>query len=166
MNRPTHFTVPETFTIEHEGTRITGRVLERSVRRLAVQLIEPYGLLHTVSRVHPMLGGALGYEGTVGDTFKVEALIHLYQQALLMADAIPKLERTARLTKYLREEIVGQLKPVIGSYVPFNDHSFLLATHALALRPQILPPIPTDGVLPKLLDRPDAQVLLYRELYS
>ena len=166
MNQHTHFTVPETFTIERDGIQVTGRVLERSVRRLAVQLVEPYGLLHVVNRVHPMLGGALGYEGTAGDTLKVEALIYLYQQALLMADAIPKLERTARLTKYLREEIVDKLKPVIGSYVPFNEHSFLLATHALELRPQILPPIPTDGVLPKLLDRSDAQVLLYRELYS
>jgi hypothetical protein len=166
MNHYTHFNVPEDFTIQHDGITIKGRVLERSVRRLAVQLIEPYGLLHTVRRVHPSVGGALGYEGTAGDTFKVEMLIFLFERARQLADAIPRLASTINSDRQLRDQIIHRLSPVIGSYAPYNAHSFMLATHALEHRPTGLPRIPIFEMPEHILEWPDTKVLLYRALHA
>lgn len=164
MNQPTHFIVPEDFTIEHDGIAIRGRVLERSVRRLAVQLFEPHGLLHTVRRVHPSVGGALGYEGTAGDAFKGESLLFLYERACLLDAAIPRLADTVRADLKLKDQIVNSLAPVIGSYAPYNAHSFLLATHALDLKPINLPFIPTFEFPAHILHWSDTKVLLYQAL--
>lgn len=163
MNRPVRFSVPEVFTIEHAGQLITGKVLERSVRRLTVQLVEPYGLLHVTKRVHPSIGGALGFEGSAGDHFKVELLQFLYDRAVRISLALPQLVKAYR-TSGLAEQCLKRLQPVIGSYAPFNAHSFLLATNALENRPTALPPVPDCPVPPDMLVWNDLKVLVFRSL--
>lgn len=165
MNHPTHFTVPEVFTIEHAGKRITGQVLERSVRRLTVQLVEPHGLLHVTKQVHPSIGGALGFEGTAGDSFKVELLQFLYDRAVLLDTHVQQLVHAYR-TLGQAEACVQRLRPVIGSYAPFNAHSFMLATTALEHRPMALPPL-GGGIVPQhMLSWCDLQVLVYGRLQA
>lgn len=163
MNHPTYFTVPEVFTIVHEGQKITGKVLERSIRRLTVQLIEPHGLLHVTKRVHPSIGGVLGFEGSAGDHFKVELLQFLHDRALQLDASLPKLVHAYRSTGQA-EACLQVLGPVIRSYAPFNAHSFVLATTALEHRPITLP-IPGNAVVPQhMLEWCDLQVLLYSKL--
>lgn len=160
MNHATYYTVPETFTIQHAGLAITGRVLERSVRRLTVQLIDPYGLLHTTKRVHPSIGGALGFEGTAGDHFKVELLMFLYDRAVQINNSLPLIVQ-AYQSHGLAEACIQRLQPVIGSYAPFNAHSFILATNALENRPTALPDLPLCPVPPHLLIWEDLKILVY-----
>lgn len=164
MNRPVRFSVSEVFTIEHAGQLITGKVLERSVRRLTVQLVEPYGLLHVTKRVHPSIGGALGFEGSAGDTFKVELLVLLYERAVLLQPVVPILARAVRADRHLEERVIACLRPVIGRYAPFNFHSYALATHALEHQLVALPPLPAEGIAPHVLAWHDTKVMLYREL--
>ena len=164
MNKPTPFTAPETFALTHDGERITGRVLERSVRRLHVQLDQPFGLLHCARRVHPSVGGALGYEGTAGDHFKEETLLLLYKRAQVLRSNLPRISTLLRAEPALATLVVRLLDPVIGRYAPFNAHSFLLATHALQLQPVQLPPLTGDPFLSRLLGDEDVKALLFRDL--
>ena len=163
MNHPTYFTVPDTFTIQHAGLAITGRVLERSVRRLTVQLIDPHGLLSVTKRVHPSIGGALGFEGSAGDHFKVELLQFLYDRAIQIGKSLPQLVQAYR-TNGQADACLQQLRPVITTYAPFNAHSFTLATNALENRPTALPPLADCPVPPHMLEWNDLKVLVYRAL--
>ena len=164
MNKPTPFTAPETFALTHDGERITGRVLERSVRRLHVQLDQPFGLLHCARRVHPSVGGALGYAGTAGDYFKEETLLFLYRRAQILQYNLPRIGSLIRAEPALADLALRLLDPVIGRYAPFNAHSFLLATHALQLQPVQLPPLTGDPLLSRLLGDEDVKALLFQDL--
>ncbi len=163
MNHAVSFSVPETFTITRHGATITGRVIERNRRRLAVHLVAPYGLLHVSKHVHPSIGGALGFTGSAGDVFKVELLQFLHRRAQLLEQALPTLVRAYRLHG-LERAVLASLQPLIGRYAPFEQHGFLLATHALERQPVLLPALPEPTGYNQQLTWPDVQVLLYRDL--
>ncbi|MBL7981943.1 MAG: hypothetical protein JNL52_09060 [Flavobacteriales bacterium] len=82
------------FSIEHKGQRITGREVMRNRRQLVVQLVHPFGLLHT-SLFMPGFMAAAGatLEGPLGDEKRDLLLRDLYEQASWIADLLPVLQR-------------------------------------------------------------------------
>lgn len=82
------------FTVQHQGRTLTGRQLLRNRRQLVVQLVHPYGLLHS-SLFMPGFMAAAGatLEGPLGDEKRDLLLRTLHDQALWIADLLPVLQR-------------------------------------------------------------------------
>jgi hypothetical protein len=87
------------FTVEHHGHLVTGRQLLRNRRQLVVQLVHPFGLLHS-SLMMPdfMAQSGLSLEGSLGDEKRALLLRDLHDQASLVTALLPTLLPTVRPT--------------------------------------------------------------------
>lgn len=156
------------FTVQHQGRTLSGRQLLRNRRQLVVQLVHPYGLLHS-SLFMPGFMAAAGatLEGPLGDEKRDLLLRALHDQAGWIADLLPVLQRalaaddgnTAVFNQHMEEALQqAQSGQPLATALPWK-HPRRFHTEVSWLRANATLP-PLRIALPPYSREPEWQVLL------